>query len=127
VVAVTLTPGSYTGITNIAAGKSFNAEKGTASVTLAQGNYLIEFTDNGSADLVAGPATPSVQAGIDYSITGTGITNPAGSSTKVVLGTRNLYYLEVGSGGATAAITVYDTNTTAPVATSAYVVVTATQ
>ena len=122
-----LTPGSYSGITNLAGGKAFNAEKGTASVTLVQGNYLIEFTDNGSADLVAAGPTPSVQAGIDYSITGTGITNPAGSATKVVIGTRNLDYLQVGAGGATAAITVYDTNTTAPVATSAYVVITATQ
>jgi hypothetical protein len=45
----------------------------------------------------------------------------------VVLGTRNLYYLSVGATGATAAITIFDTNTTAPVATSSYIVITATQ
>lgn len=115
-----LTPGSYSGITNIAAGKAFNAEKGTAQLTLAAGNYLVQFTDNGTADLVASPTTPSVQSLIDYSITGTNLTNPAGTATKVVLGTRNLYYLQVGAGGATATFTIYDTMTTAPVATSAY-------
>jgi hypothetical protein len=115
-----LTSGSYTGISNIAAGKAFNAEKGTAQLTLPAGNYLIQFTDNGSADLVASATTPSVQSMIDYSITGTNLTDPAGSATKVVLGTRNVYFLQVGAGGATATFTIYDTMTTAPVATSAY-------